>query len=153
VHARHQRGQAVALAGEGRRPVAHLAAMGAEDAPGRQRTDAVQGRDEGFQVLVLAQVAQPLGQEEVAGEEPAALALEEADMVRAVPRRGHHFEPQPARGDGVAKGARLHVGRPAPGQAAIAFLHEPAREQGQGRRRGLHFDAARSSAAAPMWSS
>jgi hypothetical protein len=117
--------------------------MRAEHARGRQRADAIEGRDERGQVFVLAQVAQALGQEEVAGEEPAALALEEADVVGAVPGGRHHLEAQRARHHRLAQGLRLDPRGPSPGQPAIALLHESRGQQRQRGGMGLHGDAAR----------
>ena len=88
AHALAQGREALGLAAQRGRPVAHRPAVRAEHAPHRQAGHRFERSDERGEILVVAQVPQPLGQEEVPGEEPSPVALEEARVVRAVARRG-----------------------------------------------------------------
>ena len=110
------------------RPVSHGPAMRAEDARQGQPRHALEGGDQGVQVLVVAEIAQALGQEEVPREEPSPLALEEADVVGAVARGGDHLEAQRAHGLLGAESLGVHAGRPAPRHAPVCLLGEAAFE-------------------------
>src|SRR5688572_1579384 len=134
--------EVVALPPERGRPVAHRAAMGAEDLAQGQRADRVQRRDERRQVFVFPQVAEALGQEEVAREEPAPSALEEAHVVGAVAGRGHDLQPEALRLQHATERPGLQAGRATPGQGAVALLHEAVADERQARRVDPGRDAA-----------
>ena len=104
------------------RPVPHRPAVRAEDPAQRQPGHHFQRRDERGQILVLAQVAQALGQEQVPREQPSALALEEARVVRAVPGGVDHLEAERSGPFLGAERLRVDPRRPAPRQTPVRFL-------------------------------